>query len=343
MKDVLSEQGMDLMNEKKDNGGDLKTTRMLRIFERLMQGELIEKQVEAERYGVHAKSIQRDIEDLRNYLLETYPEEIGTGIFYDQHRKGYYLHRDQTNWFNSPEILALAKILLESRAFNKEEMNQLLDKIVMQSTLAERRNIKELIQNERHLYMPLQHRQALFTRIWDISEAVRQRVMIEIKYNRIGDQQVIERRLEPQGIIFSEYYFYLVAYINGSEYEYPAIYRLDKIVEYKLSEEHFYVPYEKRFQEGELRKRIQFMQSGSLMKLRLRFWGESLEAALDRLPTAHIIEQDGNSAILEAEVFGRGIKMWLLSQAQYLEVLKPDDLRKEMRKTIQAMGRVYEE
>lgn len=330
-----------MLNDNKDNSANLKTTRMLRMFERLMQGEMLEKHVEAERYHVHAKSIQRDIDDLRNYLMETYPNEIGTGIFYDHRRKGYCLFRDQKNWFSNPEILALAKIILESRAFTREEMNQLLDKIVMQSNLAERRNIKELIQNERYNYIPLKHQQALFTRIWEISEAISQQVIIQIKYNRIGDQQIIERRLEPQGLIFSEFYFYLVAYIHDSDYEYPAIYRLDKIIDYRVSDEHFYVPYEKRFQEGELRKRIQFMQSGSLMKLRLRFWGESLEAVLDRLPTAHIIEQDEKSAVLDAEVFGRGIKMWLLSQAQYLEVLKPDDFREEMGETIQAMAGVY--
>lgn len=94
--------------------------------------------------------------------------------------------------------------------------------------------------------------------------------------------------------------------------------------------------------QDELRKRIQFMQSGSLMKLRLRFWGESLEAVLDRLPTAKIISQDNGAAIVEAEVFGRGIKMWLLSQAQYLEVLKPDDFRQEMLETIVVMKNVYQ-
>lgn len=330
------------MKNKSDNSAFLKTTRMLSMFERLTQGELLEKSVEAERFGVNPKSIQRDIDDLRNYFLETYPDEIGTEIVYDHSRKGYCLKRDQHNWLTSPEILAIAKILLESRAFTKEEMNQLLDKLVVQSNVAES-NIKELIQNERFHYMPLKHQRALFSRLWEISDAIRRQVLIEVRYDRIGDHKNIERRLEPQGIIFSEYYFYLVAYIHDTDYEFPTIYRLDRIADYTLTNEHFYVSYEKRFQEGELRKRIQFMQSGSLMKLRLRFWGESLEAVLDRLPTAHIIRQDKKSAVIEAEVFGRGIKMWLLSQAQYLEVLKPDDFRQEMYETIKAMEQIYKE
>ena len=331
------------MKNNRDKSAFLKSTRMLSMFERMTQGELLEKSVEAERFGVNAKSIQRDIDDLRNYFLESYPDEIDTGIFYDYRLKGYCLRRDQHNWLTNQEILAIAKILLESRAFTKEEMNQLLDKLAMQSNLPERRSIKELIKNERFHYMPLKHQQALFPRLWEISDAIRRQVLIDISYIRIGDHKNIKRRLKPQGIIFSEYYFYLVAYIHESDYEFPTIYRLDRIADYKLTNENFYVPYEKRFQEGELRKRIQFMQSGSLMKLRLRFWGESLEAVLDRLPTAHIIGQDNKSTIIEAEVFGRGIKMWLLSQAQYLEILKPDDFRKEMHETIKAMEGVYKE
>lgn len=324
------------------NNAFLKTTRMLSIFERLSKGELLVKAVEAERFGVNPKSIQRDIDDLRNYFLESYPDEIETGIFYDHRRKGYYLKRDQHEWLTGREVLAIAKILLESRAFVKDEMDQILDKIVLRSIPSENDIIKELIRNERFHYMPLKHQQTLFTPLWDISDAVRRQVLIEISYTRIGDNKQIQRLLAPQGIIFSEYYFYLVAYIHEAGYEYPAIYRLDRITDYKLTKEHFYVPYEKRFQEGELRKRIQFMQSGSLMKLRLRFWGESLEAMLDRLPTAYVIEQDKDSVVIEAEVFGRGIKMWLLSQAQYLEVLKPDEFRQEMHETIKAMAAVYQ-
>jgi len=40
------------------------------------------------------------------------------------------------------------------------------------------------------------------------------------------------------------------------------------------------------------------------MKIKLEFKGHSIDATLDRLHTARIIE---------AEVYGKGIRMWLLS------------------------------
>ena len=318
-----------------------KFNRILQIFERLMKGEVIAKNVEAERFGVSPKSIQRDIKDLMNYLADTCSDEGDTEILYDRERKGYYLCRNQHQWLSNQEILALTKVLLESRAFNENEMNQLLDKLAMQSFPPERDHIKELIRNERFYYQHPQHQKDLLDLIWDAAAAVREQLQAEITYTKIREDQVVQRQILPQGLVFSEYYFYLIAYIKGSDYKYPAIYRLDRIQDLHISKDHFPVPDGKRFEEGKLRQRIQFMQAGELMTIRFRYWGLSLEAVMDRLPTAHIIKKDGNSTIVEAEIFGEGIKMWLLSQAQYLEVLKPERLREEMKRTIAAMADIY--
>ena len=66
--------------------------------------------------------------------------------------------------------------------------------------------------------------------------------------------------------------------------------------------------------EGEFRKRVQFMYGGRLERIRSKYTGPSIEAVLDRLPTAEIISEDKDGWIAEAEVFGKGIEMWLRSQ-----------------------------
>ena len=63
------------------------------------------------------------------------------------------------------------------------------------------------------------------------------------------------------------------------------------------------------------------MYGGKLRKIRFRYVGPSIEAVLDRLPTAQIIAQDNEGWTVEAEVFGKGIEMWLLSQGSKVEVL----------------------
>ena len=61
------------------------------------------------------------------------------------------------------------------------------------------------------------------------------------------------------------------------------------------------------------------MYGGRLQKIRFKYTGSSIEAVLDRLPTAQIVETDEDGWVVSAEVFGKGIDMWLRSQGTYIE------------------------
>lgn len=104
---------------------------------------------------------------------------------------------------------------------------------------------------------------------------------------------------------------------------FPTIYRIDRIRSVKVTNEHFYVPYISRFEEGEFRKRVQFMYGGTLRYIRFKFTGPSIEAVLDRLPTAVVKGGDAKTGyIVEAEVFGKGYEMWIRSQGDYISELE---------------------
>lgn len=83
------------------------------------------------------------------------------------------------------------------------------------------------------------------------------------------------------------------------------------------------------------------MYAGKLMRIRLKFYGKNPEAILDRLPTAKIMKQDDTGIIIDAEVYGKGIIMWLLSQGSNVEVLKPESLRLEMKEILLQMLERY--
>lgn len=315
--------------------------RVLSLFERLIKGDIIHKKTEAFRFGVTERAIQRDIRKLKEFFANAHGQAIGAELVYSRKTNGFQLQRSFQSWLTHEEILVMTKVLLESRGFAKDEINNLLDKLLLQSAPQERSVIKEVIRNERFHYVPPKHSEYLIKKIWDLSRAVRERRLVELAYKKEGEDELISRVVEAWGIVFSEYYFYLVAYIHGKNYEFPAIYRLDRIQEYVVSDEHFTMLEANRFEEGEFRKRVQFMKAGKVLRIRFRFWGDSLDAVLDRLPTARVISQEDNGAIIEAEVFGRGINMWLLSQAEYLEVLWPEDVREEMKHTIERMLKNY--
>ena len=154
--------------------------------------------------------------------------------------------------------------------------------------------------------------------------------MLFRSYCRTHDGETRVRTIEPVGILFSEYYFYLAAFIEGIDKDKhfqnpqdnsPTIYRIDRIQNYKTLDRHFAQRYTDRFQEGEMRKRIQFMYGGELQTIRFEYTGPSLESVLDRLPTAKVLQVTEKGWLIEAEVFGTGIQMWIRSQGDYVKVL----------------------
>ena len=63
---------------------------------------------------------------------------------------------------------------------------------------------------------------------------------------------------------------------------------------------------------------------------------------LDKLPTARIIERLGdNKYLIEAETYGDGIKMWLLSQGSWVKVVAPEEFVGEIREEINKMVTTY--
>lgn len=95
------------------------------------------------------------------------------------------------------------------------------------------------------------------------------------------------------------------------------------------TEKTFEEPYIDRFREGEFKNRVQFMYSGKKIHLEFIYKGLSLEAVLDRLPTAKARKRDDGSWSISADVLGEGILMWLLSQGANVNVLAPESIRQE--------------
>lgn len=307
--------------------------RVLKIYAKLSDGYVVNKSEEAELYGVNERSIQRDIDHIRCFLDE---EAKRTGIIntivYDRIEKGYRLETLYQIRLQNSEVLALCKILLDSRAFTKEEMVGMLDKLIACCVPeVNQKRVKDLIRNEEYHYVEPQHKTRFIEQMWDLGQAISESRYIEVDYYRTKDKQTVHRKLQPVAIMFSEYYFYLTAFIPDEEVRkdfnvlndsFPTIYRIDRIKSLKVLDERFYIPYSNRFEEGEFRKRIQFMYGGKLRKVTFRYTGTDIDAILDRLPTAKILDEDNGTYIVSAEVFGSGIDMWLRSQGSYIELIQ---------------------
>ncbi|MFJ7731466.1 helix-turn-helix transcriptional regulator [Lysinibacillus sp. NPDC097231] len=308
--------------------------RILSMYDRLKNGEQLVKREEATRFQMSEKSIQRDIESIRDFL-ET--EKSNEYVDYNRSKNAYMLETEQPAWLKNEEIFAVLKVLIESRAFPKHEMDSIIEKLTHLARKEGQSAIKQMMANENHLYVELNHKKDLLDTLWQLSLAIQSKKVIAMHYKREFDEQASERRVKPVGIMFSEYYFYLIAYPMNIDFDYPTIYRIDRIEQFRQTSISYKVPYHERFQEGEFRKRVQFMYTGELVKIKFRFTGPSPQAVLDRLPTAKVIKESDDGLIFETEVFGKGIKMWLLSQGEFVEVLEPEAFRKELMVSLERM------
>ncbi len=309
-----------------------KSNRALSIYSRLMNGRVINKSEEAKRFGVTEKSIQRDIEGIRTFLdNQAATDGIPNNLIYDYKLKAYRIEQSDDVKLSNDEILAICKILLSSRAFAKSEMNAMLNKLIDCCVpLKNKKLVTDLLRNERYHYVELTNKQKILDKMMVLGEAINSQYVIEFDYKGVQGHSDKHRAVEPYAIMFSDFYFYLVGRIRNIDTSvsfanpkdaYPTIYRIDRLKHLNMTEEHFSVPYRNKFEEGEYRKRIQFMRGGKLRKVRFEYTGFAVEAVLDRLPTAKIISEDDGKYILEAEVFGDGIDMWFRSQGDAVKVI----------------------
>lgn len=305
-----------------DKTSEAKSVRVLAIYARLLSGRTLRKAALAQEYGVTERSILRDMEALRCFLAE---QHIPQDIVYSRAERGYRLEDTSPKGLTNSEILAVCKILLESRSMRKDEMLPILDKLIRCAVPEEnRRAVRNLIANEQLHYIEPHHGRRILSGLWEMGQAVQNHRVMEIQYERMKEPRLVTRRVQPVGIMFSEYYFYLTAFLEDKghfenpEDLFPTIYRIDRIKSFQVLDEHFQVPYRNRFEEGEFRKRVQFMYGGRLERIRFRYTGPSLEAVLDRLPTAEVVGEDQDGWTISAEVFGKGIEMWTRSQGGYV-------------------------
>lgn len=316
-----------------------KEIRLLELYTTFIRGGTVSKSEAAHKYDVNERTIQRDIDDIRAFLYMQNSEGKGQDdIIYDKRLKRFRLETTRPNYLTKEQVLSVCKILLDSRAFVKPDMDDILDRIVgVCQDDEDRKMIKSLINNEKYHYIELKNSRVNLNDIWELGKAINQHRKIEIQYNKPGKNYSHKKGsksktfdppkeytviINPLAILFSEFYFYILAipsdekikkgfdFINDSE---PCIYRIDRISSINILKDRFSVPYNGRIEEGKFRKRFPFMSTGKLHKVRFFYYGNSAEYILDKIPTAKIVdkEPDKELYVIEAEAHGTAIDDWL--------------------------------
>ncbi|WP_024615524.1 WYL domain-containing transcriptional regulator [Clostridium sp. Ade.TY] len=310
-----------------------KVNRTLKIYDMLQKGEIISKDSLAEEFNVDERSIRRDISDINKYLKLQNDDRFVLKI------KGcdYVLEDEKIESFDK-SVFLISKILLNSRAFNKEEKDLILESFIEKVSIRNKKLIKKLISNERYNYFEVEHKSKLINKIWELTEYIDKQEIIFIKYKK-NNGNIIKDKFSPFGIVFSEFYFYMIGKYKDSDTN--AVLRVDRVIDFEGTDEKYKVNYSTRVQESELKKKMQFMYSGIKKRIKFLFKGEDIESVKDRLPGARIKDNGSNTYLVDVEVFGDGIIMWFLSQGRKITVIEPEEMVLKIKDEVNKMKENY--
>lgn len=339
-----------------------KIERTLAIFLRGLRGEKLTAAGLAGEFGVSVKSVSRDINEIRGFLAENRELSGHAELIYSRSEKCYTLRID--DFLRDSELLAIIKILIGTRALPKQELLTIIAKLKRFTSAKDKALLEALITKEKYHYREVKSDcESVIERLWTLAQNIRSRTEITISYYKMSREKVTHR-IRPVSVMFSEYYFYLIAYrADDKEYK-PVYFRVDRIAGIVEHRARFELDRKYDFDEGELRKKIQFMYPGKCRKIRFEFCGPSLQAVLDRLPTAVVLDIRSGSlgdnsddirtaplrgyhannsiALIEAEVYGTGILTYLLSLGSWVRVVSPDDFVAEFKTELEKMRKLYE-
>lgn len=313
---------------------DLKTEHMMDLWDILSRGGVLKKAEVAEKFNTHTRTVSRYFVDIRRHLEKKNMETgLRQQLIYDRDKKVYRIENLENSMISPGELLGVGKILIASRAFHKKELESLLSRLLQTAVCQTgQEDVRKYMNHELFDYRDPKHEEPDMEELWKITGAINNHHILRFLYKGIGAAKETPREVKPEGMVFSEYYFYVIASpveAEDSGEENTRIYRVDRMKHIEDTGEGFDVAYSKRLREGAFKNSIQFMYRGDMQQVQFIYTGPSLEAVLDRLPTARAEVNQGGGYLITDMIQGDGILMWLLSQGSKVEVLRPESLRRK--------------
>lgn len=295
--------------------------------------------------GLKRKDLARLCGGVREETISEYIgilKKLGYPIVFNFAENGYELYRqdytDLNNNFTEEEVLILLLALNSVRSLSIQEVHNLKYKLL--DLLSKKRKnqiekiIGEITDNENFT------NKGRLISLSKIQEAIIKERKIIFSYNSAQAKTAQKQKVVPYAITWQRDKCYLIAKGNN---EWPINYRLDRIVEIKITEEMAKIP-----EEFNLEKYIAQtwkMFSGPPGKIKLKFNSKLKTLVKDKFHSNYynIIEEDKSEFTLTATIRGlEGLKIWLLSLGKDVEVIKPKKLREKMLATATEIKNIYE-
>ena len=310
---------LDILTEWSDEDHPLTT--------RQMQDHLMNK------YGL-------DLERRTLYSNISVLEQAGYVISkYEDNGKGYYLEEKQ---FDKGEILMLCNAVHASHYISEKQSSNLIKKLLKTLSKYEADEYRD------NVYMPNTQKTSnleLMYTITMISEAIRDRKMIQFEYVHYNTDKKLEARreepyvVEPRYIVYADSRPYLIA-TNKNHYDFTH-YRIDRIKKaVELDENVKTLP--KDMDAYQYARNKLFMYTGETGSVLFLCNESILDHMIDIFGTdVAIMKRDDGYFALRVSTSKQGAKYLAQQFLGSIEILEPEDLRQEFRKDLEQAVKKY--
>lgn len=220
-----------------------KATRVLMLYHKLLQGEHIDKTAFSIEHGINQRTFDRDIEDIRLFLSDSYSVEE---IVYNSETKTYYMPGQRMRPMDRMEAAIIIKILLSSKLLREDEMKGLVDSILSLVNQSDKSILLEYLGEEQDRYSS-QEKEAIIKLIIDLYSVIAHGMDIEITVNENG-QITDNKKISPIDIIIENSVFYLIC-VEPLKSEMTIKYPIHNITGFKLGNTAFASGYKKKYYE----------------------------------------------------------------------------------------------
>lgn len=298
--------------------------------------EIREKIKEIYDIEIDTRTIRRNI-NLLKYKLDY---DISTR---DENGKGYYISKDPETDFEQGEIRAI----IDTFSYASYIVPS-----VSQSVIKKCKNLQNVYENEKlknYEIFALDNKtqnMEVIKNIEDISEAIHRKCKIKFEYwkyvitNKLEAQKLSQPTVSPFAIVYNKQQFYLIGIKEGKEEFY--YYRLDRLKNIQLIPEKITIKKSKK-QIFDYAKSTVEMFGGKISEIEAEVNTFLLDEVLERFGrniTIIKVDDDKFKLIVDANEFG--FRMWAMRNIDFVEVIKPLNLRNEIKEILEKALKRYE-
>lgn len=199
-----------------------KVTRILFLYRALMKGALIYKSSACVNFGISPRSFDRDIQDIRLFLSESFSN---LELVFDEERQGYGIKNvDTRREIGTGEAYILTKLLLDSRQMRTDDQEEIVKIMLSQLSSTEKRRVIPVLSHSPKPSPCLN--KASVKLVEDLLLSIERKDRISLQF----ETQYQERICVPYSVEFRNRDAFLAAW--DLEENQPLLYVLDEIRSY---------------------------------------------------------------------------------------------------------------